>query len=460
MKNFQLRIFFKTMVVFCLLYCALSIAAYGEIIFQEDFENGWGIWHADNGVWDIGVPTKGPSNAHSLSKCTGTILGGNYPQNTDSRLISPTVVLPAIDEDEEIVLSFWHYYRYYPSSSSRYSDDQGKLQISYFDKNTKSWSGWIDIRRCAKYESPVWSFYQRGLNEYSDTPIKIGFLHIIEDYSGTKHTHYGWYVDDIKIEKKQKELFTGIETFEDGWGRWSAGSGLWEVGQSKITPNSSGNDDSYIGTVLNGNYPEYSYSCLYSPEIQVPFVESYEEVNLTYRHYFVFDTKDDSYGKIWFKYLDDNIWSDSQLVDTIYWDSGGWTQGLISLTQYSGKTVQAVFCLYADEGSAKGWYIDEVRMTPPPKPYLPFSPAPNDPQLENEPITITPTLSWDCLDPSVSENAKFHVYLGKDDPSNLVSIAQNLTQTAYQPEQLTYNTIYSEHLTRVNLCRYCFKNHT
>jgi len=52
---------------------------------------GWGGWGADNGVWEIGTPTKGPSASHWGSQCAGTVLSGNYSSDTDSRLISPSV---------------------------------------------------------------------------------------------------------------------------------------------------------------------------------------------------------------------------------------------------------------------------------------------------------------------------------------------------------------------------------
>jgi hypothetical protein len=435
------------MFVFSLLYCTLSIAAYGEIIFQEDFENGWGSWNADNGVWEIGVPTAGPSNTHSLSNCAGTVLGGNYPLCTDSHLISKVIVLPEINDDEDIILQIWHYFRYSFYDFTRYSstyrsDDRGNIHIKYYDDETGLWSDWIDIVRCAIIESPIWSQTQISLSKYASRPIKIGFFHHIKNYTSNydKFTHLGWYIDDVLIEKQKKEYFSGIETFENGWGLWSAHNGLWEIGQSNLTPENIGQDKYYIGTLLDTSYPKFTDSYLISPEIKVPFVEGFEEVYVTYWHYFSFDSND--VGRVEVQSFEDGQWSSWNVIKELTRDSGVWTQGSVGVTSYSGKIIRIAFSSHSVDGSSKGWYIDEVRMTPPPKPYLPFSPAPNDPRLENEPITITPTLSWDCLDPSVSKNAKFHVYLGKDDPSNLVSIAQNLTQTACQPEQLTYNTIY------------------
>ena len=59
------------------------------VVFQEDYESGWGSWWTDNGVWDVDTPCD-PPEPHGGSNVAGTILCGNYPSETDSRLISPT----------------------------------------------------------------------------------------------------------------------------------------------------------------------------------------------------------------------------------------------------------------------------------------------------------------------------------------------------------------------------------
>ncbi|MBN2513813.1 MAG: LamG domain-containing protein, partial [Sedimentisphaerales bacterium] len=66
----------------------------------EDFEAGWGDWSANHGVWQIGEPTSGPGAAYDGISVAATHLGGNYPSQTDSQLISPVVNLPAVAGDE------------------------------------------------------------------------------------------------------------------------------------------------------------------------------------------------------------------------------------------------------------------------------------------------------------------------------------------------------------------------
>jgi hypothetical protein len=73
----------------------------------DGFEEGWDGWFTDMGVWEVGAPTSGPEVAHSGTNCAGTVLGGNYPYETDSRLISPVIDVPAVGANEEVVLAFW-----------------------------------------------------------------------------------------------------------------------------------------------------------------------------------------------------------------------------------------------------------------------------------------------------------------------------------------------------------------
>jgi len=58
--------------------------------FTGTFESGWGGWGADNGAWQVGLPTVGPVGCFAGTGCAGTVLDANYPTATDTRLISAT----------------------------------------------------------------------------------------------------------------------------------------------------------------------------------------------------------------------------------------------------------------------------------------------------------------------------------------------------------------------------------
>ena len=76
-------------------------------------------------------------------------MAGNYPDHTDSRLISPSVRLPEVTGDEEIHLRFWHWFAY--------SDgDTGYVQIKVYDDAIGEWSAWTSIGNTIVNGSPVW----------------------------------------------------------------------------------------------------------------------------------------------------------------------------------------------------------------------------------------------------------------------------------------------------------------
>jgi hypothetical protein len=108
-------------------------AAILETVFTENWEGGQCDWDVSNGVWEIGTPTAGPSSCNTVSggtQCAGTVLGGNYPVNTDSRLITPSfspfIQLHDVSGMEEIHLRYWQWFSYA-------GGDWGVVQVSVFD---------------------------------------------------------------------------------------------------------------------------------------------------------------------------------------------------------------------------------------------------------------------------------------------------------------------------------------
>lgn len=88
----------------------------------EEWEDGFGNWYVDHGVWELGTPTSGPGSAHQGQNCVSTILSGNYGNYLASRLISPPFVVPPASENPR--LRFWHWYRFAINDN-----DWGKVQI-------------------------------------------------------------------------------------------------------------------------------------------------------------------------------------------------------------------------------------------------------------------------------------------------------------------------------------------
>ena len=168
-------------------------------VYFDDFENGDGIWFADNGVWQIGIPSSGPGSASSGEVLAATVLDGNYP-TTSSRLISPPIDLPVIDVGKDIFLRFQHWFAFganwhhAPGSPyRRWREDSGIVQIR--EKTTPGqWTEWTTLKSYSG-SSKVYSNTLVDLSGYAGKEVQIGFRLA----SGGANPLAGWYIDDVRI---------------------------------------------------------------------------------------------------------------------------------------------------------------------------------------------------------------------------------------------------------------------
>jgi len=167
-------------------FIAPSKTLVAQPISNQDFEFGWGNWWASNGIWDVGVPTIGPASAHSGQNCAGTDLNANYPANTNTRLVSPQITLPA----GHVRLKFWHWYSFYYLGSG----DYGKVQISTDGIN------WNTLT-IPNYDnrSEIWSQACVDLSNYATQTVRLAFYAYSDNNPTT--TGAGWYIDDVSISR-------------------------------------------------------------------------------------------------------------------------------------------------------------------------------------------------------------------------------------------------------------------
>ncbi|NCA79362.1 MAG: T9SS type A sorting domain-containing protein [Sphingobacteriia bacterium] len=339
MKKFIL--FSTTTLVFTLLVCS-SFAQTKETIFFEDFESGWGNWWADNGVWDVGVPTVGPDPTHSPSSCAGTNLEGNYPSNANTRLISPVISLPGLNEDEKLQLKFWHWFYI------QNADDQGVIQISV---NSGTWQtiSTTEIDGTSK----LWTQYVADLSSYADSTIRFSFYFT----SDGSYNYEGWYIDDVSIEKGVV-IYPNPEDFEFGIGNWCADNGLWQVGIPTVGPTGTHSGQNCAGTNLNGDYPSHANTRLISPEVIIN-PEPGETPWLFFYHWFVIQTNNDQ----GFLQISVNH-GDWQTVSNPFTGTNqSWSQYGMDLSDYAYSSVR--FAFYFTSGGLsnyEGWYIDDIRI--------------------------------------------------------------------------------------------------
>ena len=168
----------------------ISARVCDSIIYGVDWESAIGNWSADNGVWQIGTPSvAGPASCFAGTQCAGTVLDGNYPVGTDSRLISASLQLPAVAGGDEIHLRFQQWFAYA-------SGDIGQVQVSVWDPVNAVWGAWISEGTSVSGISAVWSLKDVNLTAYSGELVRIGFFHSAD---GVSTINAGWYIDDVGV---------------------------------------------------------------------------------------------------------------------------------------------------------------------------------------------------------------------------------------------------------------------
>jgi hypothetical protein len=345
-------------IAFCIFWSALLFdpLLHAETVYFENFAGGWGAWSADNGVWEVGTPsTVGPPACFSGSQCAGTVLNGNYPPKTDSRLISPSIILPTVVSGENLFLYFREWHNYYYS----YYLDSGQVQVSAYDPVTKTWSVFHNEALREENSSPVWSRKGVDLTAYAGKKVHLGFYHIEGD---GYYFAPGWYIDDVEIVRKSSQ-FTG--DFETGWGDWFADNGVWYVG-----PPTEGPTACHTGSACAGTIPNGSYSRLIFPDYQLPTVTGLNEIHLRFWNWHgtggtgqVQISVYDPTAGTWSSWANEGV--------AVGPTSGVWSPKDIDLTAYSGKKVRLGFS-HTNGNANAGWYIDDMTIssgTPPANPY-------------------------------------------------------------------------------------------
>lgn len=324
------------------------------IYFAEDWENGQGDWYADAGIWEVGVPTD--AEAHGGHACAGTNIDGNYPSGPDSRFISPVIVLPAASalRDGVLWLRFWHLWSYQDG-------DWGEIQISRRTGGT--WGAWESVGNGFAGESAVWVPHLIDITSYAGETIRLGLYHEENGYWQAT----GWFLDDLAI-LDGAFAWSLPETFEanvggtPNWGGWYPEQGIWEIGVPTAGPGAMPGGRMCAGTVLTGEYPNGNSSRFISPETTLPADPIGGQLWLSIMHWY--DLHDADYAVV--QICVDGVWTD---LSPSWWGySGGWTESIMDLSGYSGRTVR--FGLYLGTGGywpAAGWYVDDIAVVNGPK---------------------------------------------------------------------------------------------
>ena len=324
--------------------------------FTGDFENGWMGWFGDRGVWQVGAPSTGPGAAFAGSGVAATHLDGNHPGNTDSRLVSPTTVLPSLLIGEELHLRFQEYFSYS-------SCDSAQVQISVYDDSTSTWGPWSSQGQSIVNTS-LWSLKDVDLTAFAGDTVRLAFFHKADSSSyGCGGTSTGWYLDEVQIVRGVPQ-FTG--SFELGGDDWSADRGVWQIGDPGAGPGQPLTGSYLAATHLDGNHAGNTDSRLISKTTTLPISTGFDEIHLRFNHWFSYSSCD--YGQVQVQTYEPSTqtWSGWFNAGSVIQNSSGWSQKDVDLTAYSGQTVRVAFLHVADSssygcgGTSLGWYIDDV----------------------------------------------------------------------------------------------------
>jgi len=166
-----------------------------ELEHSESFEfNNGG--YTGSGEWEWGVPTAGPTGAHSGTKCWGTILDGEYSNNADDILISSSFIVPS----NSAIFQFYHWY----ATEDNY--DGGNLSIS-----TNGGSTWtllypeggypdsdlpgLDNEPGYDNTSGGWQLARFSMAGHAGQTVVFRWRF----GSDGSITNYGWYIDDVSM---------------------------------------------------------------------------------------------------------------------------------------------------------------------------------------------------------------------------------------------------------------------
>ncbi len=223
-------------------------------VYPEHFEDGVGDISAENGSWEVGVPTVGPMAAHSGQQCAGTVVGGDYPILARSRMVLPPVNLPVNPQDGQVWLRFWQWY---------YAMDWA--EVGYVQVSVDGGAYQTLPNSLVQIETGAWTQALYDLSAYAGHAVRVAFYF----ESNESYQAAGWFVDDISIEEGALAA-NNPEDFESGIGDIAVENGSWEVGVPTVGPRTAHSGQQCAGTIVGGDYPLLARSRMVLPPVNLP----------------------------------------------------------------------------------------------------------------------------------------------------------------------------------------------
>lgn len=186
------------------------------VIYSSDFEANDGGLNDDLRYgfyydWEWGIPTSGPGNAHSGSKCWATKLNEDYSDSSRSRLKTQALVLPS---GTAPFITWWQWYRFQAPTTGG-----GGVRSWHDGGNVKLWRSLTDsvlLVPDKNYDTTMstYNLFIPRQRAYADTGrgnywhrVKIDLsayagqtIYISWDFgSSARNTQSGWFIDDVVV---------------------------------------------------------------------------------------------------------------------------------------------------------------------------------------------------------------------------------------------------------------------
>ena len=167
--------------------------------YFNDFENGADgfVFGGKTPMWEVGVPTYGPTSAPSGSNVVGTRLKGKYDGLINSLLISPPIDLSDVRDDVELSFKDWSELDNYMGGF----EDTAEVWIGEINENDSSVDKISYPKEPAlinRYSKRTWEERHIDLSPYKGKKIVVMFALRWSGYS--KRDAAGYYIDDFKLE--------------------------------------------------------------------------------------------------------------------------------------------------------------------------------------------------------------------------------------------------------------------
>lgn len=167
--------------------------------YFNDFENGADgfVFGGKTPMWEVGVPTYGPTSAPSGSNVVGTRLNGKYDGLVNSLLISPPIDLSDVTDDVDLSFKDWSELDNYMGGF----EDTAEVWIGEINENDSSVDKISYPKEPAlinRYSKRSWEERHIDLSPYKGKKIVVMFALRWSGYSERKAA--GYYIDDFKLE--------------------------------------------------------------------------------------------------------------------------------------------------------------------------------------------------------------------------------------------------------------------